>query len=113
MKEIRFRAPVERFVRLGDEILLPIWKNPMLSIDDRYEVAIGEIERLNKLLKGAAARHDATMDEIEKLKSALRHHIMVYQVDDQAWDKDADADRIMAKVLNVDTLKLKSNKSKL
>jgi len=90
-------------------MLLPIWKNPMLPIDDKYEAATGEIERLNELLEKArvllstrveAARLDAAMDEIEKLRSALRHQIMVYQVDDQAWDKDAEADRIMARVLN-------------
>ena len=81
----------------------------MLSIGDRYEVATGEIERLNELLEKArvllstrveAARLDAAMDEIEKLRSALRYQIMVYRVDDQVWDKDDEADRIMARVLN-------------
>jgi hypothetical protein len=32
------------------KMIIPIWKNPMLSLDDRYEVALGEIERLNKIL---------------------------------------------------------------
>ncbi len=90
-------------------MLLQIWKNQMLSVDDKLEAAIGEIERLNELLESArvlfstrveASRLDAAMDEIEKLRSALRYQIMVYQVDDQSWDKDAEADRIMDRVLN-------------
>lgn len=34
-----------------------------------------------------AAKLDAAMDEIKKLRSALRHQIMVYQVDDYTWIK--------------------------
>ena len=61
----------------------------MLSIYYRCEVAIGEIERLNELrsTRVEAAKLDAAMDEIKKLRSALRHQIMVYQVDDYTWIK--------------------------
>ena len=69
--------------------LIPIWKNPFLSIDDRYEVAIGEIERLNVLI-----------DKASVFRTILRKQIMTYQVDDQAWDREADADRIMARLLS-------------
>ena len=68
--------------------LIPIWQNPLLSSCDRYEVAIGEIEQLNDLLEKASV-----------FRAILRQQIMIYQVDDQAWDKEADADRIMARVI--------------
>lgn len=47
-----------------------------------------------------AAKLDAAMDEIKKLRSALRHQIMVYRVDDYILDKDAAADIIIARLLN-------------
>ena len=60
----------------------------MLSIDDRYEVAISEIDRLNELLEKASV-----------FRSILRQQIMTYQVDDQAWNREAEADRIMARLM--------------
>lgn len=43
--------------------MLKLWENPMLSIDDRLEVASGEIERLHGLLENAAEREAAQQVE--------------------------------------------------
>jgi len=37
--------------------------------------------------------------EKEILMSALKEQIMIYQVSDEAWDKEADANRIMVRIL--------------
>ena len=57
------------------------------------------------LLKEAATHICILEDEIKKLKSALRKQIMIYQVDDQAWDRDADANRIMSRLLTEEKIK--------
>jgi len=66
-------------------ILLARWRDPMLPADARLEAAVEEIKRLNK--------------ERTALRVTLRNQIMTYQVDDQAWDREMDADRIMTRLL--------------
>ena len=65
----------------------------------RYMAQVAKQDCMRNALTAAADELDAAMAEIEKLRSALRYQIMIYQVDDQAWDKNADADRIMSRVL--------------
>ena len=38
--------------------------------------------------------------ERERLTKALRKHVLTYQVDDQEWDREAAADRAVARLLN-------------
>ena len=45
-----------------------------------------------------ASKADA---EIENLKTILRKQIMIYQVDDQAWDKEESANRVMNRLLDI------------
>ena len=56
-------------------------------------------ERAMDYLKRKELCGSPLRDETEKLRDALRYHIKVYQVDDQEWDKDEAADRIMANIL--------------
>jgi len=37
--------------------------------------------------------------EIDRLKSILRQQIIIYQVDDQAWNQNESADKIMTRLL--------------
>jgi hypothetical protein len=43
---------------------------------------------------------EAVKRETERLTKALRKHVMTYQVDDQEWDREAAADRAVARLLN-------------
>lgn len=36
----------------------------------------------------------------DRLTAALRKHVLTYQVDDQEWDREAAADRAIARMLN-------------
>ena len=47
----------------------------------------------------AAAELRRLQDENEKLEKALRYHILIYRVADEAWNPEADVDRIMKMVL--------------
>lgn len=38
----------------------------------------------------------------DSLIAALRKHILTYQVDDQMWDREAAADRAVARMLNTE-----------
>ena len=37
--------------------------------------------------------------EIDHLRAALRHYIRIYRVADEAWDPEAETDRIMRRVM--------------
>ena len=49
-----------------------------------------------------AALDAAVAAERERLTKALRKHVLTYQVDDDAWDREAAADRAVARLLNVE-----------
>lgn len=40
-------------------------------------------------------------DRVERLRAALHHHIRIYRVDDEAFDPEAETDRLMALALHV------------
>ena len=52
---------------------------------------------------GPAAQKELAelLDEHDRLRKALRWHIRVYRVADEAWDPEAETDRLMAKALEV------------
>ena len=52
-------------------MILQIWKNPMLSINDRYEAALEEIDRLNALLDKSRVLLSALVEE-ERVRT-LQH----------------------------------------
>lgn len=43
---------------------------------------------------------EAVKRETDRLTKALRKHVLTYQVDDQEWDREAAADRAVARLLN-------------
>ena len=85
-----------------NETEVPDWMiDQAIEEEKTVEELVLLVIRLVHALRKANPNHDLSdkaMDYLKRngiLMSALRDHI-----DDQEWDKDADADRIMARVLS-------------
>lgn len=50
---------------------------------------------------GRPATQEEIWGEIERLRKALRWHIRVYRVADEAWNPESETDRLMALALQV------------
>jgi hypothetical protein len=61
------------------------------------------IEDLLKMIQDSYAELEIIAMEADKeiylLKSILKKQIMIYQVDDQAWDKESSANKILDRLL--------------
>ena len=51
--------------------MLKLWENPMLSIDDRLEIASGEIDRLHSQIDAARAAIYEAASDVSMLRRAL------------------------------------------